>query len=118
MGLSLERLQVLRYGENPDQRAALYVTEETRGLRDLRQRHGKELSFNNLLDVDAAAWAVACWPSRPACCLVKHTTPCGLAVASTAVGRVPPRPRHRSGVRLRLGGRVQHGGGRGDGCTQ
>ena len=55
-----------------------------RGLRDLRQRHGKELSFNNLLDVDAAAWAVACWPSRPACCLVKHTTPCGLAVASTA----------------------------------
>ncbi|MGH7518203.1 MAG: bifunctional phosphoribosylaminoimidazolecarboxamide formyltransferase/IMP cyclohydrolase [Gemmatimonadales bacterium] len=84
MGLSLERLQVLRYGENPDQRAALYVTEEARGLRDLRQRHGKELSFNNLLDVDAAAWAVACWPTRPACCLVKHTTPCGLAVASTA----------------------------------
>jgi phosphoribosylaminoimidazolecarboxamide formyltransferase / IMP cyclohydrolase len=84
MGLSLERLQVLRYGENPDQRAALYVTEEARGLRDLRQRHGKGLSFNNLLDVDAAAWAVACWPSRPACCLVKHTTPCGLAVASTA----------------------------------
>src|SRR5688572_24425044 len=84
MGLSLERLQVLRYGENPDQRAALYVTEEPRGLRDLRQRHGKELSFNNLLDVDAAAWAVACWTSRPACCLVKHTTPCGLAVASTA----------------------------------
>jgi phosphoribosylaminoimidazolecarboxamide formyltransferase/IMP cyclohydrolase len=84
MGLSLERLQVLRYGENPDQRAALYVTEEARGLRDLRQRHGKELSFNNLLDVDAAAWAVGCWPSRPACCLVKHTTPCGLAVAGTA----------------------------------
>ncbi len=84
MGLSLERLQVLRYGENPDQRAALYVTEEARGLRDLRQRHGKELSFNNLLDVDAAAWAVACWPTRPACCVVKHTTPCGLAVASTA----------------------------------
>ncbi len=84
MGLSLERLQVLRYGENPDQRAALYATDEARGLRDLRQRHGKELSFNNLLDVDAAAWTVACWPSRPACCLVKHTTPCGLAVASTA----------------------------------
>jgi phosphoribosylaminoimidazolecarboxamide formyltransferase/IMP cyclohydrolase len=84
MGLSLERLQLLRYGENPDQRAALYVTEEPRGLRDLRQRQGKELSFNNLLDLDAAAWAVACWPSRPACCLIKHTTPCGLAVASTA----------------------------------
>ncbi|HET8623936.1 MAG TPA: bifunctional phosphoribosylaminoimidazolecarboxamide formyltransferase/IMP cyclohydrolase, partial [Gemmatimonadales bacterium] len=85
MGLSLERLQVLRYGENPDQRAALYVTEEARGIRDLRQRHGKELSFNNLLDLDAAASAVACWATRPACCLVKHTTPCGLAVATTAV---------------------------------
>ncbi|HEX2450703.1 MAG TPA: bifunctional phosphoribosylaminoimidazolecarboxamide formyltransferase/IMP cyclohydrolase [Gemmatimonadales bacterium] len=84
MGLSLERLQVLRYGENPHQRAALYVTEEARGMRDLRQRHGKELSFNNLLDIDAAAWAVACWPTKPACCLVKHTTPCGLAVANTA----------------------------------
>jgi phosphoribosylaminoimidazolecarboxamide formyltransferase/IMP cyclohydrolase len=84
MGLSLERLQVLRYGENPDQRAALYMTEETRGVRDLRQRHGKELSFNNLLDVDAAAWAASCWPSRPACGLVKHTTPCGVAVAATA----------------------------------
>ena len=84
MGLSLERLQVLRYGENPDQRAALYVTEEARGMRDLRQRHGKELSFNNLLDVDAAASAVACWSTRPACCLVKHTTPSGIAVATTA----------------------------------
>jgi phosphoribosylaminoimidazolecarboxamide formyltransferase/IMP cyclohydrolase len=84
MGLTLERLQVLRYGENPDQRGALYVTEEARGMRDLRQRHGKELSFNNLLDVDAAASAVACWSTRPACCLVKHTTPCGIAVATTA----------------------------------
>jgi phosphoribosylaminoimidazolecarboxamide formyltransferase/IMP cyclohydrolase len=84
MGLSLERAQLLRYGENPDQRAALYMTEEARGIRDLRQRHGKELSFNNLLDVDAAAGAVACWPTRPACCLIKHTTPCGIAVATTA----------------------------------
>jgi phosphoribosylaminoimidazolecarboxamide formyltransferase/IMP cyclohydrolase len=84
MSLSLERVQLLRYGENPDQRAALYLTEEARGIRDLRQRHGKELSFNNLLDIDAAAWAVACWPTRPACCLIKHTTPCGIAVATTA----------------------------------
>jgi phosphoribosylaminoimidazolecarboxamide formyltransferase/IMP cyclohydrolase len=84
MGLSLERVQLLRYGENPDQQAALYMTEEARGIRDLRQRHGKELSFNNLLDIDAAAWAVACWPTRPACCLIKHATPCGIAVATTA----------------------------------
>ena len=51
--------QSLRYGENPQQRAALYVTEEPRGIRDLKQRQGKELSFNNLLDLDAAMAAVA-----------------------------------------------------------
>jgi phosphoribosylaminoimidazolecarboxamide formyltransferase/IMP cyclohydrolase len=53
-------------------------------MRDLRQRQGKELSFNNLLDIDAGAWAVACWANRPACCIIKHTTPCGVAVAGTA----------------------------------
>jgi phosphoribosylaminoimidazolecarboxamide formyltransferase/IMP cyclohydrolase len=78
-------VQTLRYGENPGQRAALYVTEEPRGMRDLTQRQGKELSFNNLLDVDAAMAAVACWSTRPACAVIKHTTPCGIAVASTAV---------------------------------
>jgi phosphoribosylaminoimidazolecarboxamide formyltransferase/IMP cyclohydrolase len=81
----MERVQTLRYGENPSQRAALYVTEEPRGMRDLTQRHGKELSFNNLLDVDAAMWAVACWSNRPACSVIKHTTPCGVAVASSAL---------------------------------
>jgi phosphoribosylaminoimidazolecarboxamide formyltransferase/IMP cyclohydrolase len=84
LGLAVERLQTLRYGENPTQRAALYVTEEPRGMRDLAQRQGKELSFNNLLDLDAAMWAVACWPNRPACCVIKHTTPCGIAVGNTA----------------------------------
>ncbi|MDH3457974.1 MAG: bifunctional phosphoribosylaminoimidazolecarboxamide formyltransferase/IMP cyclohydrolase, partial [Gemmatimonadota bacterium] len=58
MGLALERTQVLRYGENPFQRAALYVTGEGRGFDELRQLHGKELSFNNLLDVEAATSAV------------------------------------------------------------
>ncbi len=85
LGLSMERVQTLRYGENPSQRAALYVTQEPRGMRDLTQRLGKELSFNNLLDVDAAVWAVACWSNRPACSVIKHTTPCGIAVAGTAV---------------------------------
>ena len=85
LGLAIERLQTLRYGENPSQRAALYVTEEPRGMRDLTQRQGKELSFNNLLDLDAAMLAVASWPNRPACALIKHTTPCGLAVANTAL---------------------------------
>jgi phosphoribosylaminoimidazolecarboxamide formyltransferase / IMP cyclohydrolase len=85
LGIAMERVQTLRYGENPSQRAALYVTEEPRGMRDLTQRHGKELSFNNLLDVDAAMWTVACWSNRPACAIIKHTTPCGVAVASSAL---------------------------------
>lgn len=85
MGVAMERLQALRYGENPGQRAALYVTEEPRGMRDLTQRQGKELSFNNLLDIDAAMWAVACWSNRPACSIIKHTTPCGIAVAPSAL---------------------------------
>jgi phosphoribosylaminoimidazolecarboxamide formyltransferase / IMP cyclohydrolase len=84
MGVAMERTQSLRYGENPAQRAALYVTEEPRGMRDLTQRQGKELSFNNLLDIDAAMWAVASWSNRPACAIIKHTTPCGIAVAVSA----------------------------------
>jgi phosphoribosylaminoimidazolecarboxamide formyltransferase/IMP cyclohydrolase len=84
LGVAMERVQTLRYGENPGQRAALYVTEEPRGMRDLTQRQGKELSFNNLLDLDAAMAAVACWSTRPACGIIKHTTPCGIAVAATA----------------------------------
>ncbi len=85
LGVAMERVQALRYGENPQQRAALYVTEEPRGMRDLTQRQGKELSFNNLLDVDAGMWTVASWSTRPACAIIKHTTPCGVAVAGSAV---------------------------------
>ena len=81
---SFERLMPLRYGENPGQRAALYVDEEPRGLRDLKQRQGKELSFNNILDLDAAMWAASLWAVRPACVIVKHTTPCGIALAASA----------------------------------
>jgi phosphoribosylaminoimidazolecarboxamide formyltransferase/IMP cyclohydrolase len=85
IGIAMERVQALRYGENPGQRAALYVTEEPRGMRDLTQRQGKELSFNNLLDIDAAMATVAAWSNRPACAIIKHTTPCGVAVAPSAV---------------------------------
>jgi phosphoribosylaminoimidazolecarboxamide formyltransferase/IMP cyclohydrolase len=85
LGIAMERMQGLRYGENPGQRAALYVTGEPRGMRDLTQRQGKELSFNNLMDIDAGMWAVACWSNRPACAIIKHTTPCGIAVAPSAL---------------------------------
>jgi len=83
VALVLERRQALRYGENPHQPAALYATDEAHGVRELEQLHGKELSFNNLLDVDAAVSAVLPWARRPACAIIKHTTPCGLALADT-----------------------------------
>jgi phosphoribosylaminoimidazolecarboxamide formyltransferase/IMP cyclohydrolase len=85
--LALERRQELRYGENPHQAAALYATAEP-GIRDLEQLSGKELSFNNLLDLDAGLLAVAPWSSsgadRAACAIIKHTTPCGIALGRSA----------------------------------
>jgi phosphoribosylaminoimidazolecarboxamide formyltransferase/IMP cyclohydrolase len=84
IALSMERQQTLRYGENPQQRAGLYVSEEPRGIGDLAQRQGKELSFNNLLDIDAGMLAVSAWRQRPACVIIKHTTPCGIAIGRTA----------------------------------
>ena len=83
MALVLHRLQRLRYGENPDQRAALYALPEPKGVADLRQLHGKELSFNNLLDLDAATLAISPWNDRLACAIIKHTTPCGIALGAT-----------------------------------
>jgi len=81
--LALERVQELRYGENPHQAAALYATAEP-GIRDLEQLSGKELSFNNLLDLDAGLLAIAPWSAGPgdraACAIIKHTTPCGIAL--------------------------------------
>jgi phosphoribosylaminoimidazolecarboxamide formyltransferase/IMP cyclohydrolase len=85
--LSLTRVQALRYGENPDQRAAFYAESgAATGLPALRQLQGKELSFNNLLDVDAAVLAVSAWGARAtsACAVIKHTTPCGLATGSSS----------------------------------
>ena len=86
LSVVMQRQQPLRYGENPHQRAALYVTDEP-GIRGMHQLHGKELSFNNLLDVDAAVMAIAPWQSksaRAACVIIKHTTPCGIALGRNA----------------------------------
>ncbi|HEV2145862.1 MAG TPA: bifunctional phosphoribosylaminoimidazolecarboxamide formyltransferase/IMP cyclohydrolase [Longimicrobiaceae bacterium] len=87
LGVSLTKVQDLRYGENPDQRAAFYAEGEAAGgLPRMRQLHGKELSFNNLLDVDAAVLAVSAWAGDDlaACAIIKHTTPCGIAVGAHA----------------------------------
>ena len=80
---SLHRVQTLRYGENPDQQAAFYGYDCAAGLASLQQHHGKELSYNNLLDLDGALLSLAPFARtrRAAVCIIKHTTPCGLAVA-------------------------------------
>jgi phosphoribosylaminoimidazolecarboxamide formyltransferase/IMP cyclohydrolase len=79
--------QGLRYGENPHQRAAFYVTGEARpGVATAKQWQGKELSYNNINDTDAAFELVAEFdPAQgPACAIIKHANPCGVARAGTA----------------------------------
>jgi phosphoribosylaminoimidazolecarboxamide formyltransferase/IMP cyclohydrolase len=83
--LALEQRQPLRYGENPDQKAAFYVSGEPGGLAYLSQFGGKELSFNNLLDLDAACFALGPWQHDIACVIIKHTTPCGIALGKTTL---------------------------------
>lgn len=78
--------QVMRYGENPHQGAAFYVTGEAReGVATARQVQGKELSYNNINDTDAAFELVAEFPPAegPACVIVKHANPCGVARGAT-----------------------------------
>jgi phosphoribosylaminoimidazolecarboxamide formyltransferase/IMP cyclohydrolase len=79
----MERAQTLRYGENPGQHAAFYVEPGSLGLSRLQQKGGKELSFNNFLDLEGALLATDPFLSDTCCAIVKHTTPCGLATGST-----------------------------------
>jgi phosphoribosylaminoimidazolecarboxamide formyltransferase / IMP cyclohydrolase len=83
--LALERAQGLRYGENPGQAAAFYVERAGAGLAGLEQKGGKELSFNNLLDLEGALLATQPFGEQACCAIVKHTTPCGLAVGTDAL---------------------------------
>lgn len=76
--------QPLRYGENPHQRAALYSDGSGLGIAGARQLQGKELSFNNLVDLDAC-WELAQEFEEPAVIIVKHTNPCGAATGTTVL---------------------------------
>jgi len=80
--LVFEKIMDLRYGENPHQRAAYYRDENApqHSLVYAQQLHGKELSYNNILDLDSA-WSVAREFSSPAAIVIKHTNPCGSALA-------------------------------------
>ncbi|KAL3692847.1 hypothetical protein R1sor_006498 [Riccia sorocarpa] len=83
LSVPLSLKQVLRYGENPHQKAAFYVDNslaefKAGGIATSIQHHGKEMSYNNYLDADAA-WNCVCEFSTPTCVIVKHTNPCGVA---------------------------------------
>jgi phosphoribosylaminoimidazolecarboxamide formyltransferase/IMP cyclohydrolase len=81
--LSFERAETLRYGENPHQRARFYRARGSAApgtLAGARQLHGKALSYNNIADTDAALDCVRAFDA-PACVIVKHANPCGVAVA-------------------------------------
>ncbi|CAL9300416.1 bifunctional phosphoribosylaminoimidazolecarboxamide formyltransferase/IMP cyclohydrolase [Streptomyces olindensis] len=80
LGATWEREHTLRYGENPHQPAALYVSG-TGGLAEAEQLHGKEMSYNNYTDTDAARRA-AYDHAEPCVAIIKHANPCGIAVGS------------------------------------
>ncbi|MEU1791666.1 bifunctional phosphoribosylaminoimidazolecarboxamide formyltransferase/IMP cyclohydrolase [Streptomyces sparsogenes] len=80
-GVTYERKQVLRYGENPHQPAALYSDGSGKGLAHAEQLHGKEMSYNNYVDTEAARRA-AYDHDRPCVAIIKHANPCGIAVGA------------------------------------
>jgi phosphoribosylaminoimidazolecarboxamide formyltransferase/IMP cyclohydrolase len=81
LDLRVPRVLDMRYGENPHQKAALYASGKS-GVAGGEQLQGKELSYNNLVDLDAA-WQLVCEFSQPASVIVKHTNPCGCAEQAT-----------------------------------
>ncbi|MBS5936981.1 bifunctional phosphoribosylaminoimidazolecarboxamide formyltransferase/IMP cyclohydrolase [Clostridium sp.] len=83
LSISYKKKQSLRYGENPHQSAAYYSSNEFDGaMNSFEVLNGKELSYNNIKDLDIA-WKVACEFEEVACCGLKHNTPCGVAIGET-----------------------------------
>ncbi|QGH33248.1 bifunctional phosphoribosylaminoimidazolecarboxamide formyltransferase/IMP cyclohydrolase [Gracilibacillus salitolerans] len=82
---TFEKVQSLRYGENPHQQAAFYKEGNVKGasIANAKQLHGKELSYNNIQDANAALEVVLEFPERPAAVAVKHMNPCGVGVGDT-----------------------------------
>ena len=82
--MDFEKISDLRYGENPHQKAAFYRWGGRRpfGLAAANQLQGKELSYNNIVDLEAA-WDLVREFDEPACCVIKHTNPCGTATSAT-----------------------------------
>ncbi|MGZ4958092.1 MAG: bifunctional phosphoribosylaminoimidazolecarboxamide formyltransferase/IMP cyclohydrolase [Methylomonas sp.] len=83
LNLQFHRLQSMRYGENPHQNAAFYGEKNppAGSIAAAKQLQGKELSYNNIADADAALECVKAFSEQPACVIVKHANPCGVAIA-------------------------------------
>lgn len=80
---TVSKIVDLRYGENPHQIAALYMTNMQRGIANAEVLSGKEMSFNNYVDADAA-WQLVCDFDETACAIIKHTNPAGVGLGTTA----------------------------------
>ena len=80
--LSFTKIMDLRYGENPHQKAAMYSDGSGQGVANGRQLQGKELSYNNIVDLQAA-WDLAQEFDEPVCAIIKHTNPAGTATGKT-----------------------------------
>jgi phosphoribosylaminoimidazolecarboxamide formyltransferase / IMP cyclohydrolase len=83
--LSFQKTLALRYGENPHQKAAMYSDGSGVGVANARQLQGKELSYNNIVDLQAA-WDLAQEFDEPVCAIIKHTNPAGAATGKTLAG--------------------------------
>ena len=87
LNLQFKHQQTMRYGENPHQKAAFYVEESAPiGIAKATQLQGKELSYNNIADTDAALECVKQFDQAPACVIVKHANPCGVAIDENLLG--------------------------------
>ncbi|MDO5076312.1 bifunctional phosphoribosylaminoimidazolecarboxamide formyltransferase/IMP cyclohydrolase [Corynebacterium sp.] len=84
IGATYSRANTLRYGENPHQRAALYTQSGKQGLAQAKQHHGKEMSYNNYTDSDAA-WRAAWDHEAPCVAIIKHANPCGIAISEESI---------------------------------
>jgi len=80
--LTFHKQMDLRYGENPHQKAAMYADDSGSGVANAKQVQGKELSYNNIVDLQAA-WDLAREFEEPVCAIIKHTNPCGTATGKT-----------------------------------
>src|SRR5690606_27878862 len=85
LNLQFYKSQAMRYGENPHQQAAFYREKAPASgtIAAAKQLQGKELSYNNIADADAALECVKSFSDKPTCVIVKHANPCGVAEADT-----------------------------------